>query len=92
MEAPLLKARKALQKNLSVFEQMKDKRFLTDTGKSSLRGVSDKKLIERMKRDSKMSKAEKQAIGGIGGNYEDLKRMVFLLADKFNRGGLMARR
>ena len=25
-------------------------------------------------------------------NYEDLKRMVFLLTDKFNRGGLMARR
>ena len=76
----------------SVFDVMKDKQYLTDTGKSSLRGVSDKELIERMKRDSKMSKAEKQAIGGIGGNYEDLKRMVFLLADKFNRGCLMARR
>ena len=25
-------------------------------------------------------------------NYEDLKRMIFLLTDKLNRGGLMARR
>jgi len=39
-----------------------------------------------------MSKVEKQAIGDTGNNYEDLKRMVFLLTDKFNRGGLMARR
>ena len=60
---------------------MKDKQYLTDTGKSSLRGVSDKKLKEMLKSDKP-----------IGANYEDLKRMVFLLTDKFNRGGLMARR
>ena len=65
----------------SVFEIMKDKQYLTDTGKSSLRGVSDKKLKEMLKSDKP-----------IGANYEDLKRMVFLLTDKLNRGGLMARR
>jgi len=65
----------------SVFEIMKDKRFVLDTGKPSLRGVSDKKLKEMLKSDKP-----------IGANYEDLKRMVFLLTDKFNRGGLMTRR
>ena len=72
----------------SVFRRMKDKQYFTDTGKSSLRGVSDKELIERMKSD------DKSLLSRIDGkvNYEDLKRMVFLLTDKFNRGGLMARR
>jgi len=75
----------------SVFERMKDKQYLTDTGKSSLRGVSDKKLKEKLK--DKFSRAELlQDKPTIGPNYEDLKRMVFLLTDKFNRGGLMARR
>ena len=75
----------------SVFERMKDKQYLTDTGKSSLRGVSDKELKEKLK--DKFSRAEfLQDKPTIGLNYEDLKRMVFLLTDKFNRGGLMARR
>jgi hypothetical protein len=72
-----------------VFEQMKDKRFVLDTGKSNLRGVSDKELIKRMKSDYELS-PDKLSV--FDTNYEDLKRMVFLLADKFNRGGLMARR
>jgi hypothetical protein len=72
-----------------VFEQMKDKRFVLDTGKSNLRGVSDKELIKRMKSDYELS-SDKLSV--FDTNYEDLKRMVFLLADKFNRGGLMARR
>jgi hypothetical protein len=74
----------------SVFERMKDKQFLTDTGKSSLRGVSDKKLKEMLK--DGFSRAELLQDKPTGPNYEDLKRMVFLLTDKFNRGGLMARR
>ena len=72
-----------------VFEQMKDKRFVLDTGKSNLRGVSDKELIKRMKSDYELS-PDKLSV--FDTNYEDLKRMVFLLADKLNRGGLMARR
>ena len=72
-----------------VFEQMKDKRFVLDTGKSNLRGVSDKELIKRMKSDYELS-SDKLSV--FDTNYEDLKRMVFLLTDKFNRGGLMARR
>jgi len=72
-----------------VFERMKDKQYLTDTGKSNLRGVSDKELIKRMKSDYELS-PDKLSV--FDTNYEDLKRMVFLLADKLNRGGLMARR
>ncbi len=74
----------------SVFDVMKDKQYLTDTGKSSLRGVSDKKLKERLK--GFLSAMPPHSDKPINANYEDLKRMVFLLTDKFNRGGLMARR
>ena len=71
-----------------VFEQMKDKRFVLDTGKSNLRGVSDKKLNEMMKDNMFINNPQEMQRT----NYEDLKRMVFLLTDKLNRGGLMARR
>ena len=71
-----------------VFEQMKDKQYSTDTGKSNLRGVSDKKLNEMMKDNMFINNPQKMQRT----NYEDLKRMVFLLTDKLNRGGLMARR
>jgi len=71
-----------------VFEQMKAKMYQTDTGKSSLRGVSDKKLKEMMKDNTFINNPQKMPKT----SYEDLKRMVFLLTDKFNRGGLMARR
>ena len=74
----------------SVFDVMKDKQYLTDTGKSSLRGVSDKKLKEMLK--GFLSAMPPHSDKPISANYEDLKRMVFLLTDKFNRGGLMARR
>ena len=76
----------------SVFERMKDKQYLTDTGKSSLRGVSDKKLKEMLKDGFSRAELLQEKSYSPSPNYEDLKRMVFLLTDKFNRGGLMARR
>jgi hypothetical protein len=76
----------------SVFDAMKDKRFVLDTGKPSLRGVSDKKLKEMLKDGFSRAELLQEKSYSPSPNYEDLKRMVFLLTDKFNRGGLMARR
>ena len=46
------------------------------------RKVSDKKLNQILK--------DKESLAGL--NYNDLKRLSFLVTDKLNRGGLMAKR
>ena len=61
--------------------------YATGQGAKATRNKSDKELLDIIKSDTSLDEAFERTYTG-----EDLKRMSFLLTDRLNRGGLMARR
>ena len=71
----------SLQRTMQAFK------FATGQGAKATRNKSDKELLDILKKGTDFDEAFERTY-----TNEDLKRMSFLITDRLNRGGLMARR
>ena len=71
----------SLQRTMQAFK------FATGQGAKATRNKSDKELLDILKKGTDFDEAFERTY-----TNEDLKRMSFLITDRMNRGGLMARR
>ena len=70
----------SLQRTMQAFK------FATGQGAKATRNKSDKELLDILKKGTDFDEAFERTY-----TDEDLKRMSFLITDRLNRGGLMAK-